>query len=384
MFFSYTLRNLAARRVEILPTLLAITATVGIAAALFASLEGLYAALDQSGSPDNAIVMERGARYETESTLQRMALARVALAPGVATHGGTASISNEFVTQLNLRQVSGQLSSVTLRGVEAIAFQVHPGVRLISGQLPQPGHPGVLVGARQLGRFEGLTEGGYAFIGRKRWPVVGVFEAPGTRFESELWTDRTALMAELRRDASSMAVVVLEGEQHQAGFAEAVARIADQPLEAQSEREYYRRAAAGLEIYLRAIALAIAVLGLGAVFACTSAMYTSFLGRRRELATLIVIGHRPLRVSMLVAQESLVLAFVGGALGLALAWLVDGHTFTIEIGVGDAKLGLAYTALLSRRVALAACGTAALVGVLGGLVPTLYALRLPVLKTLRD
>jgi len=384
MFFSYTLRNLAARRVELLPTLLAITATVGVAAALFASLEGLYASLDQSGSPNNAIVLARGARYETESTLQRVALARVALAPGIATEGGTARISNEFVTQLNLKQFSGQLSTVTLRGVEPTAFQVHPGVRLVSGRLPQSGHPGVLVGAHQLGRFEGLIEGGYVLIGRKRWPVVGVFAAPGTRFESELWADRTALMAELRRDDSSMAVVALESEQHQARFAEAVARVADQQLEAQSEHEYYRRAGAGLEIYLRAIALAIAVLGLGAVFACTSAMYTSFLGRRRELATLIVIGHRPLRVSMLVAQESLVLAFLGGALGLALAWLVDGRTFTIEIGVGDGRLGLAYTALLSRRVALAACGTAALVGVLGGLVPTIYALRLPVLKTLRD
>ena len=386
MLIGYTLRNVASRKLEIVPTLVAIALTVAMTTTIVASLESIRGALQASGSSRNAIVLNHNAQHEFEGSVDIPSLARIAVAPGVAQVDGDALVSAEMVSQLSVKRGDGGLDSLTLRGVDPAALIVHPGVTLVRGRWPGQSEPGIAIGVRQLGKHDSITEGGAVLIGRQQWPVLGVFEAPGTRFESELWADRAALMAELRHDTFSVAVVTLESEAAHSRFAEAIAAHAEPALKAIAEVEYYHRAAEGLESYIQAMSVVILILCLGGIFACTSAMYTAFLARMKEFATLIVLGYRPSDIASLVAQEGLLLSTVGGALGLGVAWLFGGRALHMDAAVraGESTLSFAYDTDLSATAMLTAISVAIIIGIMGSLLPALYALRLPVVRALRD
>jgi predicted permease len=102
--------------------------------------------------------------------------------------------------------------------------------------------------------------------------------------------------------------------------------------------------------------------------------------RRREMAVRTALGASPLRVMRQLLTESVLLASVGGALGIALAFLALRGLLTLhppsvprieEISIDGAVL--AYSLLIS-----------VLVGVLFGLAPAIEAARLNVNEGLRD
>jgi putative ABC transport system permease protein len=98
------------------------------------------------------------------------------------------------------------------------------------------------------------------------------------------------------------------------------------------------------------------------------------LARTRELATLRALGYSPLAVAIGLVQESAMVAFAGGAVGILLA-----------LAIGDTSLRYPMGALLleadlqSRAIGL---GAALVSGLLGGIVPAVRAVRLPLIDAL--
>ena len=94
-----------------------------------------------------------------------------------------------------------------------------------------------------------------------------------------------------------------------------------------------------------------------------------------ELAVLKALGFSNRFVLLLVMMESLILAFVGGGLGMLLAKLFSLH--------GDPTNGiLPYFYLPPLAIAIGV-GTALLVGVAGGILPAISAMRLRVVDAIR-
>ena len=364
----YTVNGLTARWRSALTTFLAIALTVAAVVVTLGIVEGLLAAILDSGNPANAIVLSKGAPSEDGSSISIEQLDRLKTIPGVA------HLSPELVTALSLETKSGGHELVTLRGVDLEAMRAH-GAEVVGGAWPQKSAPGLVVGAQRVAQLGDV--GASVKVDRGGWPIVGRLQAPG-RFESELWCDRDALQNLLKSRSLSSVVVTLDGgAAGQAAFAEQVAKILPNPLEAVSEPDYYRRMSEKTSIYLQAVAIVILALVLGAVFACTNLMYASFLDRLRELGTLVAIGYTRGRVARLVLREGLLLALAGGAAGLALGLAARGHPMSMEAAQ------LSYHILVTGRVLAAGAAVSALIGILGSTIAAFMALRLNVLTALR-
>jgi putative ABC transport system permease protein len=94
-----------------------------------------------------------------------------------------------------------------------------------------------------------------------------------------------------------------------------------------------------------------------------------------ELAVLKALGFSNRFVLLLVMMESLTVAFIGGGLGLLLAKLFSLH--------GDPTNGILPYFYLPPLAIVSGVGTALLVGVAGGILPAVSAMRLRVVDAIR-
>ena len=103
---------------------------------------------------------------------------------------GRVLASPEIMVVNNMpRRQDGESVNVVVRGVTLMAFEVRSSVRDRRG--PRF-HAGALrAGRRHAGAaaYVGLDVGQSITLQRRSWTVVGVFEADGSGFESEIWGD---------------------------------------------------------------------------------------------------------------------------------------------------------------------------------------------------
>jgi ABC-type antimicrobial peptide transport system permease subunit len=366
--FRYAVRSLLVRGRAASATLLAIAMTVGGVVVSLGILEGLFDAMLESGSPANALVLSQGAPTESSSSVSIEQLDRLKVIPGV-TH-----LSPELITTIRFPLPGGGHDSLMVRGVDPEALKTH-GATVSEGALPQRGASGVVLGAKQVGKFGGV--GGTMRMNRFRWPIVGVLHSPG-RFESEVWCDRTALMSLLRTSKLSSINVTLDNPDDLPRFANEVSKILPNPLEVVREQDYYRRSTEKLTIYLRAVLIVTLLLVLGAIFACSNLMYALFLDRIRELGTLLAIGYTWRSIAGMVLMEGILLSICGGAAGLLVGLVANGHPMTM----GDEQLS--YTIHVSMRVLAAGLAVSGAIGALGTLVAAMQALRLDPVRAIRE
>jgi putative ABC transport system permease protein len=101
--------------------------------------------------------------------------------------------------------------------------------------------------------------------------------------------------------------------------------------------------------------------------------------RTAELAILKAIGFSDRFVMLLVLAESLIIAAIGGGLGLALA---KGLTVLLSLGANPLANILPFS-YLAAQVLLTGLGVALAFGAASGFLPAIGALRLRVVEGLR-
>jgi putative ABC transport system permease protein len=106
-----------------------------------------------------------------------------------------------------------------------------------------------------------------------------------------------------------------------------------------------------------------------------STMAQSVRERTSELAVLKTLGFADGAILALVLAESLFIVFVGGGLGLGLAWLI--------VQSGDPTGGLLPVFLLPARDVLIGVGLMLGMGLLAGVMPAFAAMRLRITDALR-
>jgi putative ABC transport system permease protein len=272
----------------------------------------------------------------------------------------------------------GGRGQALFRGVTPQALHVHPQVRLLEGRFPAPGE--VMAGRlawRSLGLPEGSLKPGVSLtLDGQPWKVSGLFAAPGTVLESELWLPLGDLRALGRRDSLSCVVLRLDDP---ADFSEAdlfAKQRLDLELTALRESDYYGRLSAFFKP-LRVMTWITAVLiAAGAVFGGINTLYAAFAPRVREMATLQAIGFTRRTLLWSLIQES-TLACLSGALlaSLVAVLLLDGRTVPFSIG--------AFTLDVGPAAALAGILTGLLLGLLGALPPAIRCLKPPLPAALR-
>ncbi len=384
---NYNVRCVMTRWSSTLVAVLGIAGTVGVFLVVLAMAKGFQATLMASGSEQNAIVMRAGASSEMESALTLDDVKVIGDAPGVARSDAAVTlISAEVVVIAGfLLRSSGTDANVQARGVSATALDVRPKVQMIEGRFFRPGLAELIVGRNVPNAYSGFEMGSIVKFGGGTWTVVGVFDAGGSSFDSEIWCDATVLNQIYKRPENIFQSVTVHLASPDAfgKFKDALTSDPRLTVDVHNERAYYKQQSRVVSTIIRVLGFLVAlVMAIGAVFAALNTMYSSVAARSREIATLRALGFSASSVMLSFLFESLLVAFAGGALGCLAALPFNG--FTTGTINWQTFSHLAFAFRVTPDLLLAGILFALAMGLLGGLPPALRAARLPVVVALRE
>jgi putative ABC transport system permease protein len=180
----YNVRSLARRPVSSVMTAIGVALVVGVFIAMLALANGFKMALVRTGSPDNVLILRKGADSELSSGISRDITAIIAALPQIATGAdGRPLVSPEVFVPMNLDIASGSGDVlVVARGVSAEAFAVRQNVRIVAGRRFAPGRDEVIIGTAIAPRLAHSAVGDTIHFGGRGWLVAGQFSSGGSAF----------------------------------------------------------------------------------------------------------------------------------------------------------------------------------------------------------
>lgn len=382
----YNIESVRARWTTTIVAILGIAGTVGVFIAMLALATGFQAALVTSGSRNNAMFRRAGATMEMDSAVSLEELRIIEDAPEVARGPGGPLVSSEVVVvaALPLKQ-TGTDANVQVRGLTPRALEVHDNVRVVQGRFFQPGLFELVVGGNATNSYSGLALGDSVKLGGSSWTVVGIFDAGGSAFDSEIWADADLLNPTYQRPrgVSQTVVVRLTSEN---SLEPLKARMeADPRMHARPEREteYYAKASQAMTgLITRLGSMVAVVMGIGAIFAALNTMYSAVAERAREIATLRALGFAGWSIVLAFLFEALFIATVGGIVGCLAVLPLNGLATSALNFQTFSHLAFAFQ--VTPLLLLVGLGFALAMGVMGGLPPAIRAARQPVTVALRD
>ena len=381
-----TLRSIPQRLGSSVVAIIGIGGVVIVFTAVLSIAEGFRATMRGTGDPRTVIVMRAGSDTEMTSGLSGDDARLIAEAPGISTGEGGVHASPELFVIINLPLArSGTDANVPLRGLGPVALQVRPRVRIVEGRMFTPGSSEIVVGRAASRQFQGVTVGSTLRSGKMTWQVVGTFDAGGSVAESELWCDAKVLQSVYQRGNSYQSVYLrLDSVDSFQTLKDALTTDPRLNVTAVREPDYFAQQSQVMQSLIRTIGTGIAVLmGLGAIFGAVNTMYSAVAGRTREIATLRALGFGASPVVLSVLAEALLLALIGGAIGGLLAWAAfDGYQTATMNWQSFSQVAFAFK--VTPALLVQGMFYAAVMGLIGGLLPAWRAARLPVVTALRE
>ncbi|HEY4367575.1 MAG TPA: FtsX-like permease family protein [Steroidobacteraceae bacterium] len=380
------LRNMSQRLATSVVALVGIAGVVMVLIGVLSIREGFRAVLELSGADDVAIVLRNGATDEMGSGLGQPQTRIIADAKDVAhdAQGAIASPELYVIVDVPLRS-TGTAANVPFRGVGPQAAKLRQNFRIVEGRNFTPGTFEIIVGRGASLQFAGLTVGNRLRWGTTDWTVAGIFEDRGSVAESEIWTDASVLQGAYNRGNSYQSTrVKLTSAGALQSFKDALTTDPRLNVRIFTEKQYYEEQSRILITLVSTIGATIAILmGLGAVFAALNTMYSAVSARTREIATLRALGFGPAPVVCSVLAEALLIGVVGGAIGMAISYFAfNGLRASTMNFASFSQITFAFR--VTPPLLLQGLVYALALGLLGGLLPSIRAARLPITTGLRE
>ena len=384
-----TAMNLRALPLRVTTSLVSVIGIAGVVLILIALLsisEGFRRTLELSGSDHVAIVLRGSTTEELTSSFSQEQVQVIEQAPGIARDAHGPVVSAELYTTVDQpKRSTGTAANAPFRGIEAAGPQTRAHFQLIAGRMFAAGRNEVIVGHSAAQTLTGLGVGQLVKWGNNEWRIVGEFTDGGSVSESEIWTDVHVLQSAYSRGDTYQTVRVLLT--NAGSFVLFKNQLTSDPrvsVNVLTEREFYAAQSALLSTLVRGAGTVLGLLmGVGAVFGALNTMYSAVAVRSTEIATLRALGYGGLPVAVSVVFEALLLGFIGGCLGAAVAYFAfDGLQTSTMNYQSFTQVSFAF----SVTPALIITGTAyALVlALIGGLFPAIYAARRPIIAGLRQ
>jgi putative ABC transport system permease protein len=384
--FVYNVRSVRQRWASGIVAVLGIAGAVGVFVAMLSMARGFRATLVASGSPGNAIVLRAGATAEMVSIMTSTDVQTIENGPGVERGEGGPRVSPEVVViaAFPLKK-TGTDANVQIRGVSPRVLEVRDKVRITEGRMFRSGLNELVAGRNVAGTYAGLDLGQTVKFGGGTWTVVGLFDAGGSSFDSELWCDALVLNQVYKRPQNifqSVTVHLTSADAFQ-GFKDALTSDPRLTVSVERERTYYEKSSQQLTNMITVLGTLVAfVMGIGAIFGALNTMYSAISERTREIATMRALGFGGGSVVVSFVFESVFIAGLGGLVGCAAVIPLNGWTTgTINFQTFS---HLAFAFRVTPDLMGIGLVFALLMGLVGGLPPAIRAVRRPVATALRE
>jgi ABC-type lipoprotein release transport system permease subunit len=378
----------SARNVWVRSSTTALTvAGLGLVSLIFLAVlmlgNGLNRALIESGSPENVLLLRKGATTEIASGIYRDQAHVIQTLPGIAQiSGGSPVAIPELVVLISLTKSGAATpANVVVRGTQPEAFTLRRQVQMIQGRVWQRGTTEIVIGSQLAKRFLPGGVGSELRVGKREWLVVGIMSAEGTAFESEIWGDVDQLMASYGRDSYSSLTLRLANDAAFQTVDQSIAGDARLLLQVKRERDYYREKSVTMATFIRLLGFTFTfIFAVGAVLGGTMTMYGAVASRTREIGMLRALGFSRWKILAVFLVESLLLGALAGTLAIL------GGTGLQFVSLSTMNFStfseIAFNLALTPASALTAMAFALVISVLGGIPPAVRAARLPVANAL--
>jgi putative ABC transport system permease protein len=242
-----------------------------------------------------------------------------------------------------------------------------------------------VVGRNATHSYSGLELGNTIKFGGATWKVVGIMDAGGSAFDSEVWTDSRVLsqIYHYPQDVFRSVTVHLTSPDALQKLKDTLTADPRMQVGVSREVEYYDKESQALTRMITVLGGIVAVImGVGAIFGALNTMYSAVAERGREIATMRALGFGGPSVVTSFIIESLLIALVGGLLGCVAVLPLNGITTgTIN---WQTFSHLAFAFKITPPLLLRGVVFALVMGFLGGVFPAIRAARRPVAAALRS
>jgi putative ABC transport system permease protein len=383
---SYNFRSIRARWTSTIVAVLGIAGTVGVFVAMLSLANGFKATLVASGSPGNALILRAGSPTEMMGGVTLDSVRVVQDAPGVGRDSSGPLVTQEVVGVMPFPLIStGTDANVQVRGVSSNVLRIRTFAKVSEGRMFQPGLSEIVVGRNASRTYIGLTLGNTVQFGGGRWQVVGIFDAGGSAFDSEIWCDAKLLNEILKRpdNVFQSVTVHLASPQSFQQFKDAVTSDPRMNVDVTREIDYYAKQSTTMTRLITVLGgLVAAIMAIGAVFGALNTMYSAIAERGREIATMRAVGFSSSNVILSFLFEALSISLVSGILGCLAVLPLNG--FTTNTMNFQTFANVAFAFKITFDLLLLGIVFALVMGVLGGMLPAIRAATRPVAVALRE
>ncbi len=382
----YNFRSVKSRWTSAIVAVVGIGGTVGVFVAMLSLARGFKATLVSSGSEDNAIIMRAGATSEMTGGVTIDTLKVIQDEPGIARGADGPLVTAEVVLVAPIPLIStGTDANVEVRGVSKNVLEIRKNIKIVEGRMFTPGLTELVVGKNATVSYAGLTLGNTISLGSMRWKIVGIFDAGGSAFDSDVWGDAHLIGPAFNRPDIFFQSITVHLTSPAAFQQLKDAATTDPRLNVDVTREidYYSKQSRRLTTLITVLGgLVASVMAIGAVFGALNTMYSAVAERGREIATMRALGFGGPSVVFSFVVEALFIAFVGGLVGCISVLPLNGLT------TGAMNLQtfshVAFAFRITPELLVKGLVFALSMGLVGGFLPALRAATMPVATALRE
>lgn len=436
----YNLRNLRVRWITTVMTGVAFTVVVFLLVLMMSFVDSVNRLTASTGIPGNVFVLSEGSTDELFSNLAYGDVSKLELEkattdpqgrplatpitvktlPGKAGQPPVRLISKEtyFVINQEIAKPQGGGPArrfVQLRGVEdaEVAGKVHDipllsgdwfgregGVESGKGQSVVPcvlGEGAAAAFGADYGK-DRLNVGDVFKLGNLDMMVVGIMKSAGKTFDSETWATRQRVGQEFGKQ--QFTTVVLRVSDDNPETVERSAEIfayhlsknfANPRVRAVPEPRYYEDLARSNSQLMFMVVVVAIIMALGGVIGVMLVMFAAIAQRVKDVGVMRVVGYKRWQILVSFMLESLAIALLGGLVGVLLILFVDsaagattgGLTVTSNVSSGQGGKTVVTKLVFGTDVVASGILFTIVMGRLGGLLPSVGAMRLGILESLR-
>lgn len=374
MSLSGTTQRLGA----VLTIVIGVTSAVAVLVSMLAMGSGARRQVLAGVRADRVVVNSHGASG-IQSSIPRDQADTVRDLPGIKKGSdGTPMVDFQSIVVIEARRrITGRRSFFPLIGVTRPPFaDAESELHLTEGRSFRPGLHELIASTPCVRQFTGFALGDKRPIGGAEWTIVGHYDQKDVQ-QCVVLTDAEILMSTFKSNTYTQATATLTSVADYGALQRALEQDPSLHLEVKHEAESREEGIRQLNGLLNFAAYFVgSIMAIGATLGAVNSLYSIVDSRRREIATLRAIGFGSAPVAASILCESILLALPGAILGVLLAWALF-HRMAVS------PFGFSFLLDVTPRLAVIGVVWALAMGLIGGLLPAVRAVRVPVTTALR-